>query len=213
MTAAASTWDAAVRQARAGVLGTESGAIVDDRQLVQRCLTGDAAAWQSIVAQNSRRIYNLCYRFTGNTQDAEDLSQEVFVRVYRTLSSFSADQGSLKTWIGTVTRNLLIDHYRRTKYQRVTDSIDDDEAGIAPLQSTARGPETDVFKREMQEQVQHALTRLSPELREALILRDLQDMDYKEIASVLKVPEGTVKSRINRGRVELARLLKYRLGH
>ena len=186
---------------------------VEDRQLVDRCLSGDTTAWEEIVRQNSRRIYNLCFRFTGRAEDAEDLSQEAFIRVYRNLGSYHAEQGSLATWICSLTRNLLIDHYRRTRYQRMTDSIDDAEAAPGhDLPSRERGPEQAVWSREVRDQVQEALTRLSPELREAVILRDLQDMDYKEIAQALHLPEGTVKSRINRGRIELARVLKKRMG-
>lgn len=197
----------------AGGAVADNRAHVDDRQLVDRCLSGDSAAWEEIVRQNSRRIYNLCFRFTGRPEDAEDLAQEAFIRVYRNLGSYRSDQGSLLTWISSLTRNLLIDHYRRTRYQRVTDSIDDEE--LAPgheLPSRERGPDQAVWGREVRDYVQEALTRLSPELREAVILRDLQDMDYKEIALALHLPEGTVKSRINRGRIELARLLKKRMG-
>jgi len=186
---------------------------VEDRQLVDRCLSGDTTAWEEIVRQNSRRIYNLCFRFTGRAEDAEDLSQEAFIRVYRNLGSYRPEQGSLLTWISSLTRNLLIDHYRRTRYQRLTDSIDDDEAAPGhDLPSRERGPDQSVWSREVRDHVQEALTRLSPELREAVILRDLQDMDYKEIALALHLPEGTVKSRINRGRIELARVLKKRMG-
>jgi RNA polymerase sigma-70 factor (ECF subfamily) len=216
--AASSSWAAAPessqRAAQAPALGwtlPESGANVQDQQLVGRCLAGDARAWEEIVSQNSNRIYNLCLRFTGRSDDADDLAQEVFVRVYRTLNSYSADHGSLRTWISSVARNLLIDHYRRTKYERVTDSLDDEAASVPQLSAHTEAPDAGVWRREIGEHVQRALTRLSPELREAVILRDLQDMDYKEIAAVLHVPEGTVKSRINRGRIELARLLKHKL--
>jgi RNA polymerase sigma-70 factor (ECF subfamily) len=191
---------------------------VDDAQvvaaLVRRCVAGDATAWEDIVRRLNRRIYNICYRFTGSGDDAQDLTQEVFIKVYRTLDSFDVDKGSFMTWVTTVTRNLLVDHFRKTKQDRVTDSLDNsgsEDEDMLPLseQIADSGPAPDarVHRRETQEMVQRALQKLSPELREAVILRDLQDMDYKDIALALKVPEGTVKSRINRGRVELARLL------
>lgn len=192
------------------------GINVQDRQLVDRCLAGDAAAWEEVVRLHSRRIYNLCFRFTGRPQDAEDLAQDVFVRLFRNLGSYRAEVGSLATWLTTLTRNLLIDHYRRGRADRMTDSIETvtPEGDTAPLPIPAKGRPADhaVWGREVQEQVQRALLRLSPELREAVILRDLQDLDYKEIAAVLRLPEGTVKSRINRGRIELARLLRPNLG-
>jgi RNA polymerase sigma-70 factor, ECF subfamily len=183
-------------------------------QLVRRCLTGDSSAWEEIVRLHTRRVYNLCYRFTNSAEDAQDLSQDVFVRVYRTLSSYNASKGAFTTWLTTLTRNLLVDHFRRSKQERITDSIDaglreeEDSLSLGDrLEDPGPTPDDRLASKETQKLVQQALARLSPELREAVILRDLQDFDYKEIAQVLRVPEGTVKSRINRGRTELARLL------
>ena len=192
---------------------------MDDNQavnaLVRRCVSGDAAAWQEIVQQYHRRIYNICYRFSGSPDDASDLAQEVFIKMYRTLSTFDTTRASFMTWVTTVTRNLLVDHFRKGKYDRVTDSLDatpgNQEEGLTlaeQLEDKSASPETKMRSQETQKLVHEALKRLSPELREAVILRDLQDLDYKDIAKVLKVPEGTVKSRINRGRTELARLLQ-----
>ncbi len=190
---------------------------MEDQQtglLVRRCLGGDATAWEEIVRLHSRRIYNLCYRFTSSPDDAQDLTQDVFIKIYRTLGSYDVEKGAFTTWLTTLTRNLLVDHFRRSRQDRLTDSID---AGVreeedAPslserLEDIAPRPDDRLASKETQKMVQQALARLSPDLREAVILRDLQDFDYKEIAQVLKVPEGTVKSRINRGRMELARLL------
>ena len=192
---------------------------MDDNQavnaLVRRCVSGDAAAWQEIVQQYNRRIYNICYRFSGSADDAADLTQEVFIKMYRTLSTYDTTRASFMTWVTTVTRNLLVDHFRKGKYDRVTDSLDatigNQEDGLTltdQLEDSSASPETRVRSQEIQKLVHEALRRLSPELREAVILRDLQDLDYKDIAKVLNVPEGTVKSRINRGRTELARLLQ-----
>ena len=179
-----------------------------DAQLVQQCLQGDGSAWEELVRRHSRRIFNICYRFTGNGTEAEDLSQDVFLRVYRTLASYRSAHGGFATWVTSVTRNLLIDHYRRTKRDRVTDSLDDKMAVVETKESTGRRPDEQALLGELSGQVQMALTRLSPELREAVILRDLQQLEYGEIQQVLSVPEGTVKSRINRGRIELARVLQ-----
>jgi RNA polymerase sigma-70 factor (ECF subfamily) len=192
---------------------------LDDNQavnaLVRRCVSGDAAAWQEIVQQYHRRIYNICYRFSGSSDDAADLAQEVFIKMYRTLSTFDTSRASFMTWVTTVTRNLLVDHFRKGKYDRITDSLDaapgSQEDGLTladQLEDQAASPEARMRSQETQRLVHEGLKRLSPELREAVILRDLQDMDYKDIAKVLNVPEGTVKSRINRGRTELARLLQ-----
>ena len=183
--------------------------------LVRRCVAGDAVAWEEIVQRYHRRVFNLCYRFAGTADDAQDLTQEVFIKMYRTLSSYDVERGAFMTWLTTMTRNLLVDHFRKTKQERMTDSLDtvsSQHEDAMPLseQIPDRGPAPDsrVQSRETGETVHQALQKLSPELREAVILRDLQDMDYRDIAAVLKVPEGTVKSRINRGRAELARLLQ-----
>jgi RNA polymerase sigma-70 factor, ECF subfamily len=179
-----------------------------DAQLVQQCLRGDGSAWEELVRRHSRRIFNICYRFTGNGTEAEDLSQDVFLRVYRTLGSYRSAHGGFATWVTSVTRNLLIDHYRRTKRDRITDSLDDAMPVVENKTSSARRPDEQALLGELSQHVQAALTRLSPELREAVILRDLQQLEYAEIQEVLSVPEGTVKSRINRGRIELARILQ-----
>jgi RNA polymerase sigma-70 factor, ECF subfamily len=183
--------------------------------LVRRCVGGDAAAWEEIVQRFHRRIYNVCYRFAGDADSAQDLTQEVFIKMYRTLNTYDSGKGAFMTWVTTITRNLLVDHFRKTKGDRVTDSLDaptsEHEDALALSDQIAdRGPAPDnaVQGREAREMVHSALQKLSPELREAVILRDLQDMDYREIATALRVPEGTVKSRINRGRAELARLLQ-----
>jgi RNA polymerase sigma-70 factor, ECF subfamily len=180
-----------------------------DSSLVARCLRGDETAWEDLVRTNTRKVYALCYRFTGSGSEAQDLTQDVFLRVFKTIKSFRSDEGSFSTWLSRVTRNLLIDHYRRTRQERVTDSIEEqlpmmEEEGAG---ASAR-PDQVLAGREASEILQATLQKLSPDLREAVILRDLQEMEYREIAQVLGIPEGTVKSRINRGRAELARLLR-----
>jgi RNA polymerase sigma-70 factor (ECF subfamily) len=179
-----------------------------DAQLVQQCLQGDGSAWEELVRRHTRRIFNICYRFTGNRTEAEDLTQDAFLRVYRTLASYRSAHGGFATWMTSVTRNLLIDHYRRTKRDRITDSLDDAMPVVENKESLGRQPDQQALLGELSGQVQRALTRLSPELREAVVLRDLQQLEYGEIQQVLAVPEGTVKSRINRGRIELARILQ-----
>lgn len=179
-----------------------------DAQLVGRCLAGEEAAWEELVRVHTRRVFSVCYRFTGKDGEAQDLTQEVFLRVFRTLKSFRTGEGTFLVWLNRLTRNLLIDHYRRTRLDRATDSI---EAQLPMLEETsAMTARTDsmLAGREASELLQAALQKLSPELRETVILRDIEEMEYREIAQVLSVPEGTVKSRLNRGRAELARVLK-----
>ena len=187
---------------------------IDWSMTVRRCMDGDSSAWAELVKTHHRRVYGICYRFTGNPTDAEDLTQDVFLKVYSNLSSFDTGRGSLQVWITTMTRNLLIDNFRRTRNQRATSSLDDGWESTEELRPIDRlvqkgpSPHESAAQKELAVMVQNALAKVSVELREAVILRDLQDMDYKEIAQVLGIPEGTVKSRISRGRAELARLLE-----
>ncbi len=182
--------------------------------VVRRCIDNDPLAWTELVRAHHRRIYALCYRFTGSAHDAEDLTQDVFLKVYGNLRGFDRTRGSFQTWMTTLARNLLVDHFRRSKMERASDSMDagwnvsDAQPFSETLEDGRANPHERAAQRELEAMVQQALTRVSPELREAVILRDLQDMDYKEIALVLRIPEGTVKSRISRGRAELARLLE-----
>jgi RNA polymerase sigma-70 factor (ECF subfamily) len=187
-------------------------------KLVRQCMAGDQQAWQQLVVSQHRRIYAICYRFTGSASDAEDLTQDVFLKLYRNLASYDTQKGSFQTWITTLARNLLVDHFRRTRLDRASDSLDanfsgedDGGSGMSPADRLADprpSQEAHVAGLELKVRIQQALAQLSPELREAIVFRDLEDMDYKEIAQVLRIPEGTVKSRISRGRGELARLLQ-----
>lgn len=179
-----------------------------DANLVGRCLTGDEAAWEDLVKVHSRRVYGICYRFTGKDSEAQDLTQEVFLRIFKSLKSFRAGEGSFTVWVSRLTRNLLIDNYRRTKMDRVSDSIEDQLPMLEQRPTMSNRADGLLAGREASELLQHALCKLSPELRETVILRDLEELEYKEIASILDVPEGTVKSRLNRGRAELAKVLR-----
>jgi RNA polymerase sigma factor (sigma-70 family) len=182
--------------------------VENDLDLLKRCLAGENQAWESLLKVHSRKVYGLCYRFTGRTTEAEDLTQEIFIKVFQTLKSYDQAQGTFTTWLTRVARNHLVDHYRRTKRDRSTSSLDDEAGEMETKTSAGPSPMIGVESRERRELLQEGLNKLSPDLREAVILRDLRDLDYDEIAIVLDVPQGTVKSRINRGRLELARVLK-----
>ena len=183
--------------------------------LAAGCLQGDSRAWELLVRSQQRRVYGLCYRFTGSAAESEDLTQDVFLKVYKNLSSFDPGKASFGVWLTALTRNLLVDHYRRSRLERASDSLDQPSAGdedgptrAERLPDTRVGQERYVAGVELRARVQSALAEITPELREAVILRDLEDMDYREIADILGIPQGTVKSRISRGRAELARKLK-----
>jgi RNA polymerase sigma-70 factor, ECF subfamily len=178
-----------------------------DAQLVERCLRGQEAAWEDLVKLHTRRVYAICYRFTNSDPEAQDLTQEVFLRVFKSLKSFRVGEGLFVVWLGRLTRNLLIDHYRRARMDRATESLEEVAAVEESAAAMAR-TEGMLAGREAAELLQAALQKLSPDLREAVILRDLEELEYREIAEVLNIPEGTVKSRLNRGRAELARILR-----
>jgi RNA polymerase sigma-70 factor, ECF subfamily len=180
-----------------------------DAELVKECLAGHHPAWETIVRQHTSRVYNLAYRFTGRFDEAEDLTQEIFLKIYRTLNSYRPESGALVTWIVRVGRNHIIDHYRKFKTERThTDSLEVEYEKAEENPARYANPAQALEQRELSERVHLALLKISEDLREAVILRDLEEFTYEEIASMLDLPLGTVKSRINRGRAELARLLK-----
>jgi RNA polymerase sigma-70 factor (ECF subfamily) len=178
-----------------------------DGELIERCLADDDGAWEELVRQHTRRIYGLCYRFTRKHAEAEELTQDVFLRVFRTLASFRSSEVSFTGWIIRLTRNLLVDNYRRTFDSRITYSIEE-QSGIEDLMSAMERPDQALSWRETSDLLQSSLAMLSPELREPIVFRDLEEMNYRETALHLGIPEGTVKSRLNRGRGELARLMR-----
>jgi RNA polymerase sigma-70 factor (ECF subfamily) len=180
----------------------------EDGVLVERCLQGGHSAWEQLVRSHTRLVYGACYRFTGGAEEARDLTQEVFLRVFRSLHTYDAAAGSFRTWLVRLTRNLLIDHYRKTRKHQMLDQLEDQIGRLEEKRGIGARADRTLLDRESSEVLQAGLRKLSPELREAVILRDLEEMEYREIAQVLGIPEGTVKSRINRGRRELARHLR-----
>lgn len=176
--------------------------------LVRRCRAGDGGAWEEIVASYSRRIFNLAYRFTSSVEAAEDLTQEVFVRIYKTLNQFDPKQGNLSNWLMRLARNRIIDDYRhrqRNPQNSMADTVDKHSFHLRAVGTSAH---REVEKKELCGQVQEGIDKLPPDLRTCVILRDIEELTYKEIVEVLQIPEGTVKSRINRGRIELAKILR-----
>lgn len=179
-----------------------------DRALVEQCLNGRDGAWEELVRSHSRLVYGACYRFTGRIDDANDMTQEVFLRVFRSLHTFQPSAGAFRTWLVRLTRNLLIDHYRRTKKDQALSPLDDSSHRLQQTQGLGARADGLAAGREAADLIQKGLQQLSPDLREAVILRDIQGLEYREIAEALGVPPGTVKSRINRGRTELAQRLR-----
>jgi RNA polymerase sigma-70 factor, ECF subfamily len=175
-------------------------------RLIAQCLEGDQAAWDAIVRQNWRKVFNVAYKFVGRHDEAEDLTQDIFLKIFKALGTFDR-RANFQTWIVSISRNLCIDHYRSVRKERQTIAREVDSTALQPA-STDRGPHAAAEHQDLRELLRLALGKLPPSLRTAVVLRDLQELSYQEIADRLSLPEGTVKSRINRGRIELARQLR-----
>ena len=181
---------------------------LDGAELVRRARAGDGTAWEDIVSAFSRRIFNLAYRFTSSVDAAEDLTQDVFIRIYKTLDQYDSKQGDLANWLMRLARNLIIDDYRhrqRNPQNSMADAVDDHQYHLRAVGNSAH---KEVERKELAAQVQQGIDKLPDDLRTCVILRDIEELSYAEIVDVLKIPEGTVKSRINRGRIELAKILR-----
>jgi RNA polymerase sigma-70 factor, ECF subfamily len=174
--------------------------------LIERCLAGDQAAWEQIVGLHWRKVFNLAYKFVGRHDEAEDLTQDIFLKIFKALHTFDR-RANFQTWLISISRNLCIDHYRSVRKERETMAREVDAADLMPV-SRARGPHAELEQLDLRHLIREALAALPPALKEAVMLRDLQEFSYQEIAEKLDLPEGTVKSRINRGRLELARQLR-----
>jgi RNA polymerase sigma-70 factor (ECF subfamily) len=151
-------------------------------------------------------VFNIAYKFVGRHDQAEDLTQDVFLKLYKSLDTFDR-RANFQTWLISVSRNLCIDHYRSVRKERETINRDVDPSELAPVSADTPAD----YKLEQRDRVvllRQALDALAPTLRTAVMLRDIQELTYQEIADRLKLPEGTVKSRINRGRTELARQIQ-----
>ena len=171
--------------------------------LIEACLQGDQSAWNAIVSRYRRKVFNVAYTFVGRHDEAEDLTQDIFLKIFKALGTFDR-RANFTTWIVSVSRNLCIDHYRRVRKER---EVVDRRVDASELTPVAGG--IDAFARldrfDRRALLREALAALPDTLRTAVAMRDLQELSYQEIARRLDLPDGTVKSRINRGRHELAR--------
>ena len=178
----------------------------DVETLIQRCLQGDQRAWETVVRQHWRKVFNVAYKFVGKHDEAEDLTQDIFLKIFRSLDTFDR-RANFQTWLISVSRNLCIDHYRSVRKERETIDRDVDAGDLMPA-STEASPIAALEQRDRVMLLRQALSALPETLRTAVLMRDIQELSYQEIADTLRLPEGTVKSRINRGRTELARQIK-----
>lgn len=173
-----------------------------DQELVRRYTEGEARAFDELVARFERRVYAVAFRMCGNPEDARDVSQEVFLNAMRALKRFR-EEARLSTWFHRVAVNASLDHMRKRKRRSDSASIED----VAERPSSDPGPEDAAAGAARAAEVHRALSRISPEHRAVLVLHDLEDLDYAEVATALDIPVGTVKSRIHRARIEMAKLL------
>jgi RNA polymerase sigma-70 factor (ECF subfamily) len=189
-----------------------------DASLIARCRRADTAAFNEIVARYKGKIYNYLYRMTGSAEDAEDLAQEVFVRMYTNIGAFRAE-ASLSTWLFRIAGNLCVDAFRRGKKERslvvgsldVSHGVEDESGTMSATRDVAdwsREPEALLAQKELGAQIQTALEKLAPKLRSAIVLHDVEGLPYEEIARIERIPLGTVKSRIFNGRVALRQQLR-----
>jgi RNA polymerase sigma factor (sigma-70 family) len=171
--------------------------------LIERCLKGDQRAWDDIVRLYWRKVFNVAYKFVGRQDEAEDLTQDIFLKLFKSLKTFDR-RANFSTWLISVSRNLCIDHYRSMRREHDVVTHDVDVVTLA-RPSASDSPQAALEQRDRVALLRAALDTLAPSLRTAVMLRDIQELSYQEIAEKLGVPEGTVKSRINRGRTELSR--------
>jgi RNA polymerase sigma-70 factor, ECF subfamily len=177
-------------------------------KVIQECLKGDRSAWEMLVNAYSRKVFNMAYQFSGSSQEAEDMTQEIFLKLYGSLKKYDFSR-NFTAWLLTLAKNHLIDEYRRTKWEKTQrDEFDDQRISQASFDS----PERSLVQEENRKIVWEGLNRLSPDIRMTIILRDIEGRSYEEVAETLDLPLGTVKSRVNRGRLQLAEILKDRKG-
>jgi len=178
----------------------------DTEALIQRCLRGDELAWDAIVQQYRRKVFNVAYKFVGRHEEAEDLTQDIFLKIFKSLGTFDR-RANFQTWLISVSRNLCIDHYRSVRQERQTIDHQVDPNELSPVAHEA-GPIAALEQQDRVVLLRDALAALPESLRKAVLMRDIQELTYQEIALRLHLPEGTVKSQINRGRTELARQIR-----
>lgn len=161
-----------------------------------------------LVNTYSKRIFNMAYQFCGSYQESEDLTQDIFMKLYNSLSKYDFEK-NFTAWLLTLAKNHLIDEYRRTKWEKKNrDDFDD----VLLTFETSESPEANLLKEENKKIIWESLNHLSSEIRLAVILRDIQGKSYEEIAEIEHLPLGTVKSRVNRGRLQLAKIVQEKKG-
>jgi len=179
----------------------------DEKALVARCRQGEDEAWRELVDLFGQKIYSVAYHFTLKREDAEELAQEIFLKIFENLHRFDGSF-PLVAWIVSLSRNLCIDRYRRRKREKSFRFVTDD--AVAPMLRSRDDPAADALKNERTKILFSALAEIPEDLAEILVLRDLDGLAYEEIGLALELPDGTVKSRLFRARTEVARKIRER---
>ena len=181
-----------------------------DADLVARCQRGDDGAWSDLVDRYGRKVYAIAWHFTYDRAEAEELTQDCFLKLWENLDRYEPTEASLLAWIAALSRNLCIDHYRKRRREKGFRFLTDD--AVSAILPSGDDPQENAVRRERVRFLIEALAELPDELAEVVILRDLDGLDYREIGDFLRLPDGTVKSRLNRARIELAKAIRRRLG-
>ena len=190
-------------------------AAMDERLLVKKAQKGDHKAFEQLMEEHFKKIYNLAYRMTGNPDDASDMTQEVMLKLFRNIGSFKGDS-KFSTWVYRVATNTCLDELKKSRRHSHTSLNTEYDTGdgeiTCEVEDTSPTPEEMTEKKELRGMVADAVQRLSPDHRAAIVLRDIKGFSYGEIAKILNCTEGTVKSRISRARASLKEVLEKDFG-
>jgi RNA polymerase sigma-70 factor (ECF subfamily) len=192
--------------------GGEAGNMSNtEKELINRAKKGDIEAFEQLIEGCQKKVFNIAFRMLGNYDDASELAQEVFLKAYKSIKNFKGDS-LFNTWIYKVTTNACLDEIRKRKNKKVVSLDEDVEIGgneiKRQIKDDSPGPELAAEDNELKRAVKDSINMLSEEYRTVIVLRDIQGFSYEEIANIIKCPEGTVKSRINRARQALKKILQ-----
>jgi RNA polymerase sigma-70 factor (ECF subfamily) len=179
----------------------------DDKSLVDRCRQGQEEAWRELVDRFGQKVYSIAYHFTLKREDAEELAQEIFLKVFENLHRYDGSF-PLVAWLVSLSRNLCIDRYRRFKREKSFRHVSDE--AVLPMLPSGDDPSAEALKKERTKLLFWALSEIPEDLAEILVLRDLDGLAYEEIGAALALPDGTVKSRLFRARAEVAKKVRER---
>ena len=184
---------------------------MDEERLIKRAQDGDSKAFEILIETHFKKIYNIAYRIAGNPDDASDMTQEVMIKLFRNINSFGGNS-KFSTWVYRVATNTCLDELKKLR-RHSTYSINSeintgDGEFLYEAEDTSPTPDLEVERSELADMVAKAITALNPEHRAIITLRDIQEFSYEEIANILNISEGTVKSRISRARMQLKKILE-----